>query len=206
MLWPVAMSGHPDEILLLDFLEGALDGARADGVRRHVSGCRLCRRALADLSQAVDALERLPTAQIPHDHVGVRMREAPRTSRLLTRLAPVVVAAAALLVAAIMLRPGDTSHRADAPPTRVVWEGAISIPGGAPIARLRGDLAPLCPAVARRGDLVTVAVDRADVAAAAALVARYRDSRSRMRALVLASSGGAACETTRTPSVEARTP
>jgi len=200
------MTGHPAEILLLDFLEGALDGPRADSVRRHVSGCRACRRALADLSSAVDSLERLPTARIPHDHVGPPMRRGARRTRLLTRAAPVIAAAAAVLIAAFMLRPGATSHRADAPPTRVAWEGAIAISGGAPIATLRRDLAVLCPAVARRGDLVTISVDRADAAAAAALVARHSDSHSRMQAVVLASSGGGSCAAQPAPSLEDRTP
>ena len=58
---------HPEELLLLDYVIGQLPDETRDQIKRHVSGCRACRRTIDDLILTVDELDRLPTMAIPHD-------------------------------------------------------------------------------------------------------------------------------------------
>src|SRR3954454_8548883 len=83
---PTMISEHPADIVLLDYVEGVLEGDESQTVRRHIAGCRACRRTLAEISSAIDELERLPTAEIPHDAFG--LPPGRRRARVLARLAP----------------------------------------------------------------------------------------------------------------------
>ena len=58
---------HPEELLLLDYVIGQLPDETRDQIKRHVAGCRACRRTIDDLILTVDELDRLPTMAIPHD-------------------------------------------------------------------------------------------------------------------------------------------
>jgi hypothetical protein len=98
------ISEHPDDIILLDYVEGMLQGQASDSVRRHIATCRACRRTLAELSDTVSELERLPTAEIPHDALGRPGRAG--MLRALARFVPVVLAATALVCAILFTRSG----------------------------------------------------------------------------------------------------
>src|SRR4051812_26250412 len=111
------ISEHPDDIILLDYVEGILQGRASDSVRRHIATCRACRRTLAELSDTVSELEGLPTAEIPHDVLG-RARRAGML-RALARFVPVVLAATALVCAILFTRgAGGRRHAAAARATR----------------------------------------------------------------------------------------
>src|SRR4051794_37438449 len=98
------ISEHPDDIILLDYVEGMLQGQASDSVRRHIATCRACRRTLAELSDTVSELERLPTAEIPHDALGGPGRAG--MLRALARFVRVVLAAPALVCAILFTRSG----------------------------------------------------------------------------------------------------
>jgi hypothetical protein len=116
------ISEHPDDIILLDYVEGMLQGQASDSVRRHIATCRACRRTLAELSDTVSELERLPTAEIPHDALGRPGRAG--MLRALARFVPVVLAATALVCAILFTRSGagrkhdDSAAAATGAPTR----------------------------------------------------------------------------------------
>ena len=91
-------TSHPAELQLLDYVEGSLAGEELKGLRRHVTECSACQETLRELSHAVDVIERLPTVQIPHDHVRTRIGRNRR--RLLARALPIfaIVLAAGAVV------------------------------------------------------------------------------------------------------------
>src|SRR5262249_50913905 len=107
------ISEHPDDIILLDYVEGMLQGQASDSVRRHIATCRACRRTLAELSDTVSELERLPTAEIPHDALGRPGRAG--MLRALARFVPVVLAATALVCAILFTRSGAGRRHATPP-------------------------------------------------------------------------------------------
>jgi hypothetical protein len=91
-------TSHPAELQLLDYVEGSLAGEELKGLRRHVTECSACQETLRELSHAVDVIDRLPTVEIPHDHVIRRIRRNRR--RLLARALPIfaIVLAAGAVV------------------------------------------------------------------------------------------------------------
>lgn len=91
---PEQRPDHPDEVILLDYVIGHLDPLDSDEIRRHVSVCEACRDRIIEISSAMDELDRLPTAHIPHDAL-LRPRERGFLARHANRLVPVV----ALIVA-----------------------------------------------------------------------------------------------------------
>jgi anti-sigma factor RsiW len=96
-------TSHPAELQLLDYVEGCLAGEELRGLRRHVATCSACQETLRELSHAVDALERLPTADIPHD--GMREQIGRNRRRLWMRALPIL--ALVLVAGAVVqeLRP-----------------------------------------------------------------------------------------------------
>jgi hypothetical protein len=102
-------TSHPAELQLLDYVEGSLAGEELKGLRRHVTQCSACQETLRELSHAVDALERLPTLDIPHDNV--RERTGRNRRRLLTRALPIFALVIAAGAVAQELRPGSTGSR-----------------------------------------------------------------------------------------------
>lgn len=87
---------HPEEVILLDYVIGHLDPADSDAIRRHVSICEACRDRIIEISSAMDELDRLPTATIPHD-----VLLAPRERKFLARNASRLVPFVALVVAVV---------------------------------------------------------------------------------------------------------
>jgi hypothetical protein len=120
------ISEHPADIVLLDYVEGVLDGDESLSVRRHIASCRACRRTLSEISTAVDELERLPTAEMEHD--AFSRRHSRHRLRIAARFAPLVIAAAALVVALLLARPGSaptTSNRVK--PSLVVQQARLKL-------------------------------------------------------------------------------
>ncbi len=105
MLHTAAMSArepvHPEELLLLDYVIGQLPDETRDQIKRHVSGCRACRRTIDDLILTVDELDRLPTMAIPHDSpaelAAARTRPRSRIRYFVPALAIVLFALLALV-------------------------------------------------------------------------------------------------------------
>jgi anti-sigma factor RsiW len=124
------ISEHPDDIILLDYVEGMLQGQASDSVRRHIATCRACRRTLAELSDTVSELERLPTAEIPHDALGRPGRAG--MLRALARFVPVVLAATALVCAILFTRSG-TGRRHNSPPKTVTRSPGVMAAVGIPL-------------------------------------------------------------------------
>lgn len=87
---------HPEEVILLDYVIGHLDPADSDAIRRHVSFCEACRDRIIEISSAMDELDRLPTASIPHDVLLV-----PRERGFLARNAGRLVPFIALIIAVV---------------------------------------------------------------------------------------------------------
>jgi anti-sigma factor RsiW len=102
-------TSHPAELQLLDYVEGSLAGEELKGLRRHITHCSACQETLRELSHAVDALDRLPTVEIPHDEV--RHRVSRNRRRLLTRALPIFALVVAAGAVAQELRPGSTGSR-----------------------------------------------------------------------------------------------
>ncbi len=92
---------HPEELLLLDYVIGQLPDETRDQIKRHVAGCRACRRTIDDLILTVDELDRLPTMAIPHDSpaelAAARARPRSRIRCFVPALAIVLFALLALV-------------------------------------------------------------------------------------------------------------
>lgn len=92
---------HPEELILLDYVIGQLPDETRDQIKRHVAGCRACRRTIDDLILTVDELDRLPTMAIPHDSpaemAAARTRPRSRIRFFVPALAIVLFALLALV-------------------------------------------------------------------------------------------------------------
>jgi anti-sigma factor RsiW len=144
------ISEHPADIVLLDYVEGVLEGDESQTVRRHIAGCRACRRTLAEISSAVDELDRLPTAEIPHDAFGAPASR--RRARVLARLAPLLLAAAAVVIALIFWKAPPDQKRSSVA-RRAATPSAVRVPVSLPAQQLkvlRSTLASLHPVAVER--------------------------------------------------------
>jgi hypothetical protein len=137
------ISEHPAEIVLLDYVEGTLLGEESDGVRRHIAVCDDCRRAIGEITRAIDELDRLPTAStLPRRSTAERLRAA---FRLTLRSFPLGFAACAIVAALLLMRPVSTSPRAGTAraPERAV---SVRIPAAQrAVTYIRQLLAPVHP-------------------------------------------------------------
>ena len=94
---------HPDDLELLDLVEGDLSAARAAEVAAHVERCTLCERAVEELQAgraATHTAARLELSPQARDRITEALsgeREHPRKSWL-ERLRPVAVVLATVLV------------------------------------------------------------------------------------------------------------
>jgi anti-sigma factor RsiW len=131
-------TSHPAELQLLDYVEGSLAGEELKGLRRHVTQCSACQETLRELSHAIDALERLPTVDIPHDNVRERIGRNRR--RLLTRALPIFALVVAAGAVAQELRPGSTGSRAAQTVTRAASRPLVtSVSIATHVSRERSD-------------------------------------------------------------------
>lgn len=107
---------HPEELLLLDYVIGQLPDETRDQIKRHVAGCRACRRTIDDLILTVDELDRLPTMAIPHDSPAelTAPRQRPRS-----RIRWFVPALALVLVALLAVVTFGGGGRGTSPPPTV---------------------------------------------------------------------------------------
>ncbi len=117
---------HPEELLLLDYVIGQLPDETRDQIKRHVAGCRACRRTIDDLILTVDELDRLPTMAIPHDSpaelAAARARPRSRIRFFVPALAIVLFALLALVTLG-----GSRGGTAKPPPLQSF---ALDIPAG----------------------------------------------------------------------------
>jgi anti-sigma factor RsiW len=71
---------HLDEARLNEYLDGRLDGAAGQQVRRHLRACGTCRDRLAEIRHLALALQRLPEAALSRDLSGpvlARLQASP---------------------------------------------------------------------------------------------------------------------------------
>lgn len=119
---------HPEEVVLLDYVIGHLDPADSDAIRRHVSICEACRDRIIEISSAMDELDRLPTASIPHDAL-LRPRERGFVARNANRLVPFVALILAVVGILLLFELGGFSAGPEAAADRrVVIRTAASDP------------------------------------------------------------------------------
>ncbi len=121
MLHTAAMSArepvHPEELLLLDYVIGQLPDETRDQIKRHVAGCRACRRTIDDLILTVDELDRLPTMAIPHDSPAELAAARSRPRSRIRFFVPVLAIVLFALLALVTLggsRGGTAKPAADA--------------------------------------------------------------------------------------------
>jgi anti-sigma factor RsiW len=159
---------HPEEILLLDYLVGQLPPETSDQVRRHVAGCRACRRTIADLSLTVDELDRLPTVVIPHDAPAgsVGAHRPPRT-----RLRAYLPGVAVILIAITAFAALGLGRDAAPPPRAATRVVSLGLPDGVASLRLLLPAGAEGAPIYQRADhdsaewIVLVSADAVDVVA-----------------------------------------
>ena len=147
---------HPNDIELLEYVEGDLDERAAATVREHLAACETCAGEVARLQQASAALQATPLLELPADRqqqilasLPAQEREHHRMRGLFTRrrvlavLAPAAVAAA-IVVAVVSLDGTGADEEAAAPPPSVLQaEAAPAEPAPAgPPASAAAEAAP----------------------------------------------------------------
>lgn len=114
---------HPDEIQLLEYIEGDLDTASRGVVETHLAGCAECAGQIAQLEAAREALRSAPMFEAPAGLLGELPERLPsarrfnlRPGRLVAVLAPVAVVVAVVAVVATtdLNSGGDESEGAGA--------------------------------------------------------------------------------------------
>lgn len=116
---------HPAEVTLLDYVVGELEYERSSEIRRHVAGCSECRERIVQLSLAIDELDRLPSAGIPHDVLGAPRVPARRGGRLI----PLILLLAAGLGVVALFQVGGLAGSEPRPTgSQVVLETASDRP------------------------------------------------------------------------------
>jgi anti-sigma factor RsiW len=147
---------HPEELLLLDYVIGQLPDETRDQIKRHVAGCRACRRTIDDLILTVDELDRLPTMAIPHDSpaelAAARARPRSRIRFFVPALAIVLFALLALVTVGgsrggTAKPPPMQTFSLDVPRGNVLAVQKLLPPESAPLVFLQGsgDYAVLAP-------------------------------------------------------------
>lgn len=106
---------HPEELLLLDYVIGQLPDETRDQIKRHVAGCRACRRTIDDLILTVDELDRLPTMAIPHDSPAELAAARPRPRSRIRFFVPALAIVLFALLALVTLG-GSRGGTAKQPP------------------------------------------------------------------------------------------
>jgi anti-sigma factor RsiW len=101
------MSGtHPDEIQLLDYVEGDLDDAARDVVDAHLAGCAECAEQIRLLEAGREALRGAPLLEAPAGQLGELPEQAQptrrsfRPGRVIAVLAPVAAVAGVIAIVA----------------------------------------------------------------------------------------------------------
>src|SRR5579875_1569553 len=96
---------HPDDLLLSDYLVGAVDDAAVTrSIEEHLASCEACRQVLAELGEVVRLLDQLPEPVLPRSFrltpelAGI---EVGASNQRLLRLVPAVRWAG--LIAAVFL-------------------------------------------------------------------------------------------------------
>jgi anti-sigma factor RsiW len=101
------MSGtHPDDIQLLDYVEGDLDDAARDVVDAHVAGCAECAEQIRLLEAGREALRGAPLLEAPAGQLGELPEQARparrsfRPGRVIAILAPAAAVAGVVAIVA----------------------------------------------------------------------------------------------------------
>ena len=114
---------HPDDDLLIPWLDGELDGTESTRVSLHVTGCAECEERLSSLRAVSNEIARLvPPPPAPWAALRSRLEELDAGQSVQKRWRPLVrfntkwlAAAAALLIGAVVIRlsTGDTVNAAE---------------------------------------------------------------------------------------------
>ena len=132
-----AANQHPAEVLLLDYMIGELGPDSSDAVRRHINGCRECRGRVSSLSLAMDEIDRLPSAAIPHDVLQQStLTSGRRARRRLVRVLPVAILLAAAIGVLALFESGGLRAPTPAVGQQVVVRTASDDPAGVVAALL----------------------------------------------------------------------
>lgn len=111
---------------LVAYLDGEMDAAEADSLRRHLEECGRCRERLGLLEASYSALDHLETAAVPRGFGRrVQARTAARQRPVLRYFAGALAAAAVVLLA-LALRTGEVSVPAADPVQTAVAAGDIT--------------------------------------------------------------------------------
>jgi hypothetical protein len=181
---------HPEDLELLDFVEGDLPRARADEVAGHVERCTLCERAVHELQAgraATHTAARLELSPPARDRITEAIsgeRQHPRKSWF-ARVRPAALVAAAVLVlgsfvglVAYQARDGGGDDQGAAADAGAGQTGAAENSGGGqgvlepsadePVASVGGTPRTVARALRRDGFDARVADGRVIVRGAAA--------------------------------------
>lgn len=149
---------HPNDIELLEYAEGDLDGSAAETIRLHVETCAACSTALEALGGARQVLRAAPLLELRPDRLEAMLASLPPQEqvarerrlglrRLLTVLTP-VAAVVALVVVLTQVDIGSETRDAAAP--------APAEPAPAPAEPAPAEPAPAEPAPAPTGDPIVI--------------------------------------------------
>lgn len=69
---------HPNDVELLEYVEGELDETAAASIRAHVAGCEDCARELAETERARKLLHAAPPLRLPDGRLDTMLASLPR--------------------------------------------------------------------------------------------------------------------------------
>lgn len=118
---------HPNDVELLEYVEGELDESAAAGIRAHVSACEDCARELAETERARKVLHTSPPLRLPDGRLSAMLASLPRqeprerdvrsfieSRRRLLLVATPAAAALVAVVIAFAVSPGGGDESGEA--------------------------------------------------------------------------------------------
>lgn len=118
---------HPNDVELLEYVEGDLDETAAATIRAHVAGCEDCARELAESERARKALHTSPPLRLPDGRLDAMLASLPRqeprerdvrsfieSRRRLLLVATPAAAALVAVVIAFAVSPGGGDESGEA--------------------------------------------------------------------------------------------
>lgn len=118
---------HPNDVELLEYVEGDLDETAAAGIRAHIAGCEDCARELAETERARKVLHTSPPLRLPDGRLSAMLASLPRqeprerdvrsfieSRRRLLLVATPAAAALVAVVIAFAVSPGGGDESGEA--------------------------------------------------------------------------------------------